>query len=68
MNENLLSRVEDIITAMINGTEYTIVPQSRVEYLLLELKKIIEAGGGGGGVDPEDYDWATESDINNLFP
>lgn len=23
---------------------------------------------GGGGVDPGDYDWATEGDIDNLFP
>ncbi len=34
------SRNEDILTAMINGTEYEEVPQSRMEALLLELKDI----------------------------
>lgn len=43
------SRVEDILIATINGTEYSSIPQSRLEYLLLELKDVIEAGGGGGG-------------------
>lgn len=43
------SRAEDILIATINGTEYSSIPQSRLEYLLLELKDVIEAGGGGGG-------------------
>ena len=43
------SRVEEILVATINGTEYENLPQSRLEYLLLELKEVIEAGGGGGG-------------------
>ena len=43
------SRAEEILIATINGTEYTAIPQSRLEYLLLELKGVIEAGGGGGG-------------------
>lgn len=43
------SRVEEILIATINGTEYENLPQSRIEYLLLELKAAIEAGGGGGG-------------------
>ena len=43
------SRAEEILIATINGTEYEALPQSRLEYLLLELKAVIEAGGGGGG-------------------
>lgn len=43
------SRAEEILIATINGTEYEALPQSRLEYLLLELKATIEAGGGGGG-------------------
>lgn len=43
------SRAEEILIATINGTEYENLPQSRLEYLLLELKEVIEAGGGGGG-------------------
>lgn len=42
------SRAEEILIATINGTEYESLPQSRLEYLLLELKEVIEAGGGGG--------------------
>lgn len=45
----LQSRDEKILAATIDGTEYTDVPQSRIEYLLLELKEAIEGGGGGGG-------------------
>lgn len=39
-------RDEQILTAIINGTEYTKVPQSRIEYLLLQLKALIEGGLG----------------------
>lgn len=45
---NTLSRVEDILDATINGTIYSAAPQSRVEEQLIELKEVIEAGGGGG--------------------
>lgn len=40
----LQSRDEEILAAIIDGTEYTDVPQSRIEYLLLELKAAIESG------------------------
>ena len=40
------SRVEDILAATINGEPYNEPPQSRIEYLLLELKAAIEGGGG----------------------
>ena len=43
------SRMESILRATIDGTEYDAPPQSREEYLLIELKEMIEAGGGGGG-------------------
>lgn len=41
------SRNEEILQSIIDATEYTKVPQSREEYLLLEIKDIIEQGGGG---------------------
>ena len=39
------SRSEAILRAKINGEEYSGLPQSRIERLLLEL----DTGGGGGG-------------------
>lgn len=47
--ENPQSRVEGILKATVDGTEYTKQPLSRVEEDLLELKSVIEQGGGGGG-------------------
>lgn len=44
---NPQSRNEEILQSIVDGTEYTKVPQSREEYLLLEIKDIIEQGGGG---------------------
>lgn len=40
-------RNAEILEAIINNTEYTDPPQSRIEALLLELKEVIEQGGGG---------------------
>ena len=37
-----------ILQSIIDGTAYTDPPQSRIEELLIELKQVIEAGGGGG--------------------
>ena len=45
------SRVEAIIRATIDKTEYDKVPLSRVEEDLLELKAAIDSGGGGGTSD-----------------
>ena len=45
------SRNEAIIKSTIDGTQYTAPPQSRMEDLLLELKEVIEQGGGGGTSD-----------------
>lgn len=42
-----VSRAEQILTSMINGTPYAEYPQSRLEDLLLQLKAVIEQGGGG---------------------
>lgn len=49
MARNPQSRVESILQSTIDGTPYTARPQSRVEEDLLELKAVIEAGGGGSG-------------------
>lgn len=43
-----VSRAEQILTSMIDGTPYDQYPQSRLEDLLLQLKEVIEEGGGGG--------------------
>lgn len=42
------SRNGKILLSIIENTPYTDPPQSRIEELLIELKEIIEAGGGGG--------------------
>lgn len=47
MAKQPLSRVEAIIRATIDGTEYNKEPLSRVEEDLLELKAAIDSGGGG---------------------
>jgi len=49
------SRDEQILRATIDGVPYNDPPQSRIEYLLLELKEAIEAGGGGGGGGTTNY-------------
>lgn len=39
------SREEEILAATVNGEEYNVPPQSRIEYWLIKLKEVIEAGG-----------------------
>ena len=41
----LQSRDEEILASIIDGTEYTAEPESRIEELLIELKETIEGGG-----------------------
>lgn len=45
INDIPMSRSEEILLSTINGTPYDKDPMSRIEYLLLELKGVIEAGG-----------------------
>jgi len=42
-------RNELILESIIHQTVYTDPPESRIEDLLLQLKDVIEAGGGGSG-------------------
>lgn len=42
------NRVDDIRESIANGSPYDTPPQSRVEYLLLQIKN---QGGGGGTTD-----------------
>ena len=42
-------RNEEILKSIIKGTPYTDPPMSRIEDLLLQVKAVIEQGGGGGG-------------------
>jgi hypothetical protein len=58
---DLQSRDEEILAATIDGTEYTDKPQSRIEYLLLELKEVIEGGGSSS-----DYAAALSLTIDTL--
>lgn len=39
-------RNADILQSIVDGTEYTDPPQSRIEDLLLQVKEVIEEGGG----------------------
>lgn len=48
-----LSRNEDILQSIVDGTQYTDPPKSRVEDLLLQVKEVIEAGGGGTSDYPQ---------------
>ena len=45
------NRVDDIRESIANGSPYDTPPQSRVEYLLLQIKN---QGGGGGTNDYND--------------
>ena len=51
-NSPNMSRSEEIIQSILDGTEYDEPARSRIEYLLKELKTAIEEGGGGGGFTP----------------
>lgn len=58
------SRNENILESTINGEEYSEEPKSRIEELLIELKEVIEAGGGGGGtVTGNRYKWLCNNRI-----
>lgn len=47
MGENVeQGRNADILQSIVDGTEYTDPPQSRIEDLLLQVKEVIEEGGG----------------------
>ena len=52
MGETVSSRFENIVQSIIDQTPYDEVVHSREEELLLELKEVIEEGGGGGDVEP----------------
>ena len=60
------SRAEDILVATIDGEEYTSLPQSRLEYLLLQLKDVIEQGGGGGGGTTDYNNLSNKPKINDV--
>lgn len=57
------SRAEAILQATINGEEYTGLPNSRIEELLIELN---HGGGGGGGTS--DYNQLTNRPTINDVP
>ena len=56
------------IQIIINGVTYNVLKRSRIEDLLIDIKKLIEEGGGGGGdakpMTPEQMAALTDA-INN---
>lgn len=48
----------------VNGKSYPVYPLSRVEELLLKNG----SGGGGGSGLPDGYVYASDEDIDNMFP
>ena len=58
------SRNSAILDSIVKKIEYTEDPQSEIESLLLELKEVIESGGGGG-ITVVDI---SQSDYDNLTP
>ena len=55
-NNNYPSRIEKILIATINGEPYDEPTGSRIEELLIELKSVIEEGGGGGVTEEITYE------------
>lgn len=60
-NEPNQSRVEEILQATIDGSEYDKPAQSRVEYLLKQLKELIESGGSS-----DEYGTSIVASIDSL--
>lgn len=58
------SRNSAILDSIVKKKEYTEEPQSEIESLLLELKEVIESGGGGGITKVD----ISQSDYDNLTP
>lgn len=60
-------RDEQILKSILDGTEYSTPPQSRIESLLLQLKDAIESGGGGGtGITVDDHiDQSSKNPVQN---
>jgi hypothetical protein len=55
------------IKIIIDGVEYDVLRTSRIENLLVEIKKAIDSGGGGGDAKPLTDDEMDELEnlINN---
>lgn len=58
------SRIEDILQATIDSSSYDEPAQSRIEELLLELKEVIDSGGGGGTTNYNSL--SNKPKINNI--
>lgn len=58
------SRNSAILDSIVKKKEYTEEPLSEIESLLLELKEVIESGGGGGITEID----ISQSDYDNLTP
>lgn len=54
------------LTITIGDKVYVVPRYSRAEYLLYQVLQAIKEGGGG--VLPPGYTFATDEDIDNLFP
>ena len=59
-----LSTVYDCIM----GSIANVISDNTIYYELNGSDVWVKKTKSGGGVDPGDYEWADESDIDNLFP
>lgn len=64
MGEVFEGRNAEILESIINDTEYTAPPESRIEELLLELKEVIEQGGGGSSYNETELFSTTNPDLS----
>lgn len=65
MGETVSSRFEDIVRSIIDDKPYDETVHSKEEELLLELKDVIEQGGGGE--DPEPLTPEQMNDLINIL-
>lgn len=65
MGETVSSRFEDIVRSIIDSKPYDETVHSKEEELLLELKDVIEQGGGGE--DPEPLTPEQMNDLINIL-
>ena len=52
----------------IKGSRADVMSDNSIYYELNGSDVWVKKTKSGGGVDPGDYEWADESDIDNLFP
>lgn len=59
---------ETIVKVIIKGQEYIVPLTYKLAIVLKELIGTGGSGSGSGSNPPAGYDYATDGDIDNLFP